>query len=270
MIDRDTIYVWRVQLDAMTALPGDEQAARLESWHSMLSAEERRRAGAFLTLEHRQDYVAAHAALRFVLGMYLGVSPGLVAIGSAGGTKPTLAVTVGVGSKDRGFGEKEWPDLRFNLSHTRGAVLIGIAIGRELGVDIEWQRPLDDLEGMARSVMSDEELLRWNTLEPENRIRAFYRVWTRKESYLKAIGLGLFRSLQDVTVPISADALEDAQRDSRRVLDRSGEGVWSVVDVPAWAGYSASVCWEGAGVPQLVVRDLDIARCDLTAIGELK
>jgi 4'-phosphopantetheinyl transferase len=270
MIDRDTIHVWRVQLDAMTTLPGDEQAARLESWRAMLSAEEQRRAGAFLALEHRQDYVAAHAALRFVLGMYLGVSPSLLDIGASGGTKPTLAVTAGVGSKDRDFWEKEWPDLRFNLSHTRGAVLIGIAIGRELGVDIEWQRPLDDLEGMARSVMSNEELLQWNALEPENRTRAFYRVWTRKESYLKAIGLGLFRNLQDVTVPVSADALEDAQRDSRRVLDRSGEGAWSVLDIPAWAGYSASVCWESAGVPPLVVRDLDIVRCDLAAIGGLR
>ena len=270
MIDRDSIHVWRVHLDAMTALPADEQAVRLESWRAMLSAEEQRRAGAFLALEHGQNYVAAHAALRFVLGMYLGVSPALVAIDSPGGTKPILTYTTGMGLKDRGFGEKEWPDLRFNLSHTRGAVLIGVAIGRELGVDIEWQRPMEDLEGMARSVMSDEELLRWSALEPENGTRAFYRVWTRKESYLKAIGLGLFRSLQDVTVPVSEGALEDAQRDSRRVLDRSGEGTWTVLDIPAWAGYSASVCWEGAGVPLLMVRDLDIARCDLAVIGRLE
>ena len=269
MIDRDTIHVWRVHLDAMTVLTGDEQTARLESWRAMLSAEEQRRAGAFLAIEHRQNYVAAHAALRFVLGMYLGVSPALVAIGPSDGTKPTLAVTAGMGANDRGFVEREWLDLRFNLSHTRGAVLIGVATGRELGVDIEWQRPIDDLEGMARSVMSSEELSRWNHLRPESRMCAFYQVWTRKESYLKAIGLGLFRSLQDVTVPVSADALEDAQRDSRRVLDGSGEGVWSVLDIPSWAGYSASVCWEGAAVPRLVVRDLDIAQCDLTAIGGL-
>ena len=268
MIDRDSIHVWRVRLDAMAALPAHERAARLESWRAMLSSEERRRAEAFLVLEHGQAYVAAHAVLRFVLGMYLGVSPASVDIGPSDGTKPTLA-TAGKGANDRDFVEKEWPDLRFNLSHTRGAVLIGIAIGRELGVDIEWQRPIEDLEGMARSVMSDGELLRWDALEPENRMRAFYHVWTRKESYLKAIGLGLYRSLQDVTVPVSADALEDAQEDSRLVLDRSGMGMWSVLDVLAWAGYSASVCWEGVELPSLVVRDLDVVRCDLTAIGEL-
>ena len=269
MIDRHSIHVWRVRLDAMAVLPVHERAALLESWRAMLSAEERRRAEAFLVLEHGQAYVAAHALLRFVLGMYLGVLPASVDIGPSDGTKPTLAATASKGTNNRDFVEKEWPDLRFNLSHTRGAVLIGIAIGRELGVDIEWERPIEDLEGMARTVMSDGELLWWNALEPKNRMSAFYRVWTRKESYLKAIGLGLYRSLQDVTVPVSADVLEDAQEDSRLVLDLSEEGMWSVLDVLVWAGYSASVCWEGAGVPPLVVRDLDIARCDLTAIGGL-
>ncbi len=269
MINRDSVDVWRVRLDAMAALPAGERAERLASWRSMLSAKEQRRAGAFIALEHEQAYVAAHAALRFVLGMYLGVSPSLVDIGSSDGSKPTLASTEDMGANDRDLVEKVLPDLRFNLSHTWGAVLIGVAIGREVGVDIEWQRPMEDLEGIARSVMSDEELSLWHELEPENRLRAFYHVWTRKESYLKAIGLGLYRSLQDVTVPVSADALEDAQGYSRRVLDRSGEGIWSVLDVPAWAGYSASVCWEGAGVPLLAVRNLDIGRCDLTAIGGL-
>jgi len=269
MIDRDSIHVWRVRLDAMAALPVNERAARLEPWRAMLSAEERRRAGAFVAIEHGEDYIAAHAALRFVLGVYLGVSPSLIEIGQPSGTKPTL-LAARTGANHRDFRQKEWLDLRFNLSHTRGAVLIGIATGRELGVDVEWQRPMKDLEGMARSVMSDEELLRWNALEPESRMRAFYHVWTRKESYLKAIGLGLFRSLQDVTVPVSADALEDSARDSRVVFDRSGDGTWSVLDVAAGASYSASVCWEGAEAPSLVVRDLDITRCDLTTTGGLK
>lgn len=269
MIDRDSIHVWRVRLDAMAALPVNERAARLKSWRAMLSAEERRRAGAFASIEHGEVYIVAHAVLRFVLGVYLGVSPSLIEIGPSDGTKPTLAAA-SRGANHREFTAKEWLDLRFNLSHTRGAVLIGIAAGRELGVDVEWQRPMEDLEGMARSVMSDRELSQWNALELKNRMRAFYHVWTRKESYLKAIGLGLFRSLQDVTVPVSADAMEDSARDSRVVLDRSGEGTWSVLDVAAGASYSASVCWEGTEAPSLVVRDLDITRCDLTVIGGLK
>ena len=259
MIDRDSIHVWQVRLDALAALPMYERAARLESWRAMLSAEERRRAGAFASIEHGEDYIAAHAALRFVLGVYLRVVPSSIEIGPSDGTKPTLAATWGEGANNRDFPQKEWPDLRFNLSHTRGAVLIGIATGRELGVDIEWQRPMEDLEGMARSVMSDGELSQWNVLGLENRMRAFYHVWTRKESYLCGYRPGaLPQSSGCDGACVSADALEDSAKDSRVVLDRSGEGTWSVLDVPAWKGYSASICWEGLGVPRLTVRNLDI------------
>jgi 4'-phosphopantetheinyl transferase len=235
----------------------------------MLSAEERRRADSFRAEVHQQNYIAAHGALRFVLGMYLGVLPASIEIHPSDGTKPALAAApistaAGLSGEERldsGF------DLRFNLSHTHGAVLIGVAIGRELGVDIEWQRPMEDLEGIALSVMSDEELGLWKALKPEDRARAFYQVWTRKESYLKAIGLGLYRSLQDVTVPVSADS--DGPIDSRLIQDRAGQGVWVVTDIPAGEGYSASICWEGVDVPQLAVRDLDIAQCDLTGVGKL-
>jgi 4'-phosphopantetheinyl transferase len=231
----------------------------------MLSAEERHRADSFRADGHGQDYIAAHAALRFVLGMYQGVLPGTIDIRSSSGTKPVLEFIPIL--TELGLVRDERLDLRFNLSHTHGAVLIGVAIGRELGIDVEWHRPMDDLEAMARSVMSDEELGLWKTLKPGDGTLAFYQVWTRKESYLKAIGLGLYRSLQDVTVPFFGDG--DSPIDSRLVQDRAGRGAWTVMDIPAWAGYSAAICWEGADVPQLTVRDLDIVQCDLTGIGEL-
>lgn len=266
MIDRDSIHVWRVRFDAFAVLSEVERDRRMESWRAILSAEERRRADSFRTEALRQDYIAAHAALRYVLGMYLKVWPAVIRIHAAERTKPSLAnVLIGLESDQ----DREQLDLRFNLSHTRGAVLIGIAAGRELGVDIECQRPIEDMEAMAGSVMSDEELRLWKALEREMRTRAFYQVWTRKEAYLKAIGLGLYRSLQGVTVPVSASGLEDRMLQPRLVVDRSGEADWMVMDTPAWAGYSAAVCWEGVDGPELTVRDLDITRSDLGEIGKL-
>jgi len=258
MIHRGSADVWRVRIDAIAALPVGERAERIEMWRGMLSAEERRRADLFLADGHRHEYVAAHAVLRYVLGMYLKVLPSAVRIVTLEGTKPALAAEQ--------VADRPNSDLRFNLSHTRGAVLIGISIGREVGIDIEWQRPMEDLEAMARSVMSDQELGLWKVLRPESRPSAFYEVWTRKESYLKAIGLGLYRSLQDVTVPVSEGAGDESPG---LVLDRSGQGSWRVLGIPAWDGYSAAVCWEGDDVPLVTVRDLDILQCDLSGIGEL-
>jgi len=162
---------------------------------------------------------------------------------------------VGESSRD-GQSNGVQPDLRFNLSHTRGAALIGVAAGRELGIDIEWQRPMEDLEGMARAVMSREELGQWLVLPPDDQTPAFYHLWTRKEAYLKAIGLGLYRSLQDVTVPVSARQLDPHSGRGGLVRDSAGSGIWAIADIAAGDGYSASICCEGASVPALTVEDL--------------
>ncbi len=135
--------------------------------------------------------------------------------------------------------------------------MIAVARGREVGIDIEWQRPMEDMEGMARAVMSEEEYPLWLALPASDQAVAFYRLWTRKESYLKAIGLGLFRDLHDITVPVSADFLDPA-RDGPPVRDKAGYGVWRVADIPAEGSYAASICCEGGPLPALSVQDWQV------------
>lgn len=240
MLRTDTIYVWQVKLDAAYGL----SPAELAHWRSLLSEEEKQRADAFHHAEHRLDYLTSHVALRVVLSRCLGIRPDKVdfARKKETGAKPAVVSNLA--------------DVRFNLSHTRGQALIGVTVGCELGIDIEWHRPLEDLDAMARMVMSDTELAIWQELKPEERDRAFYNLWTRKESYLKAIGLGLYRDLHDVTVPVSAKLLDSLQQGGSPIADRSGEGLWRVTDIPAPDAYSASVCWEGTVFPELVLRDL--------------
>jgi 4'-phosphopantetheinyl transferase len=151
-------------------------------------------------------------------------------------------------------------DIRFNLSHTNGVALVAVGLGRELGVDIEWHRPLEDLEAMARAVMSELELRQWLALDSEYRYVAFYHLWSRKESYLKAIGLGLYRNLHEVTVPISAERLDESGGRIHVVHDVSGEGRWQLRDVLASADYSASVCCEGVRPFAIEVEELDLGR----------
>jgi len=240
--------VWRI------SLPASSSVTQLAAWRAVLSDEEKRRADSFRLDPLAHDFLLAHAALRTVLGECLGISPGLVQFSSqlegyAGGStaKPKLIAVHGSGD----------PDLRFNLSHTHGAALIGVAIGRELGIDIEWQRPMNDLEGLACSVMSAEELTQWQALDSGDRPAAFYHLWTRKESYLKAIGQGLYHDLQAVTVPVSPRPMDPFSGECGLIRGPAGEGLWSVTDLPVPKGYSASICWEGAELPAFLVRDLD-------------
>ena len=254
MLDGNSIHIWRVGLEA-TAAAAEDQA---DSLRGMLSPEENRRANAFRVDVLRREYVTAHAALRLILGKYLGVAPaavpfaeGLARTNGGSETKPRLMPVTGLGN--------ELSDLRFSLSHTHGASLIGVAMAREVGVDVEWQRPMDDLDPVAISVMSSEELKNWQALRPEDRLGAFFNLWTRKESYLKAIGVGLFHSLQSVTVPVSANILNVYSRSFAIVKDSARVGEWGVSDIPVPVTLSASVCWEGGNMPQITVQDLDLS-----------
>jgi 4'-phosphopantetheinyl transferase len=258
MLSLDRVYIWRVSLDRSAA----NSAAQLEYWRAMLSAEELCKSRKFHSEKLCHDYIASHAALRLVLGYCLGVSPASVhyanepVSGNEGGsasaatTKPAL---LHAGDRDN-----QPASLHFNLSHTSGAALIGVALGRELGVDIEWHRPLGDLHDMAQNVMSNLELEQWLTMPPVEQTIGFYNVWTRKEAYLKAIGLGLYRSLQEVTVPVSASPIESQSDEPSLVHDDRGAGNWTIRDIPVNEGYSASVCREGSGTFDLAIEDLNM------------
>jgi 4'-phosphopantetheinyl transferase len=249
MVEDNTIRVWTVALDA-----GPESADRW--FNQLLSAEEQDRAGRFQAAHLRVDWITARAALRFALGRCLQVSPAQVTFRPpepggqpyAGSAKPVLSQNTG---------------LSFNLSHTQGRALIAVS-SLEVGVDVERHRSVEveaDLAGMARAVMSDEELALWRALSARDRARAFYHLWTRKESYIKATGLGMFSGLREITVPVWPYPLFEAEI----VSDLSQSCPWMVRDLPIEPGYSASISWRAAEsarpddplIPEVVVEALD-------------
>jgi len=105
------VDLWRVDLDA----PDVDL--------SPLSADERARAARFLRDDPRRRWQAGRAALRTVLGGYLGIAPAAVELELGHRGKPALA-------------DPE-ASLRFNLSHSGELALIALARGREVGVDVE-------------------------------------------------------------------------------------------------------------------------------------
>ncbi len=220
----------------------------------MLSQEEVRKADAFRLDNLRSDYIQSHAALRLVLSECTGMDPAAIKLTVV---PPSMPMTfTAAASKPAidwdGSNAATRSDVRFNLSHTSGAALIAVSLGREVGVDIEKQRSMNDMDAIAQSVFSREEWAQWESLEEEFRMTMFYRVWTRKEAYLKAIGLGIFHELQDVTVPKATEPLRGVEG-SMPVNDRVGGGEWRVADVPVGSGWSAAVCWQGDGVKRLQV-----------------
>jgi 4'-phosphopantetheinyl transferase len=173
----DEVHVWSVDLDRLPeAVLGEP-----------LSADERERGRRFRFERDRRRFVTARGLLRRLLGRYLGLEPSRLRFGYGPRGKPFLA------------GEDE---LRFNVSHSGGLALLAFAWDRELGVDVEEERPVEEAEAIARRYFSSWEERELRLLTEVERQAAFFRCWTRKEAFIKATGDGLSRSLDafDVTL----------------------------------------------------------------------
>lgn len=167
-------------------------AAEMAFWSDTLSPSETERAGRFRTPQLRIEFVAAHGMLRWLLGQYLDVSPASVEYVLGPHGKPALAPQM-------------HSPLRFNLAHSGGLGVVGLALGREIGVDIEALRPLSVEDLSSNSVWTPDERSQLERLGHEDREAAFYTGWVRKEACLKACGMGLAQGGDFVSVSLCWD-----------------------------------------------------------------
>lgn len=210
-----TVHLWLRRLDV--------SQAEVKSAFELLSVEERNRAERFKIERPRTEFVLTRATLRLLLGHYLGMDAKVVRFRYENRGKPFL--------EDR-------DDLYFNVSHTDGLSLLGFARSRNIGVDVERVKPDTEAEKLAERFFSERERQDLRQLQDDELRAAFFRVWTRKEAYIKATGDGLSLPLDQFDVSIAArerDALRATRPDAAEV-ER-----WTVSDVAVPVGYSAAV-----------------------------
>ena len=210
------VHVWRIALN--------QEDDKLERFRRTLEASELERAGRFYFDKHRRHFIVGRGFLRTVVARYLGAQPHALRFEYGAYGKPAL-----------GSGHT----LRFNLSHSNEVALLAVALDAELGVDVEHIRADFATEDIARRYFSRAEVEVFNALPPEERVAAFFRCWTRKEAYIKAIGKGFSQALDafDVTLaPEVAPALLRAEED-----DASR---WFLTDVPVGESYAGALIVE--------------------------
>jgi phosphopantetheinyl transferase len=134
----------------------------------------------------------ARASTRVVLADALGTDPDRVPIsrqcahcGHPSHGRPTVA------GDDR---------ISFSVSHSGSFAVIALTDGDvTVGVDVEEVRPRRRLGALAARVLNDEEHTAWLAIDDDGaRLRSFLRMWTAKEAYLKALGIGIATRLRDV------------------------------------------------------------------------
>jgi 4'-phosphopantetheinyl transferase len=185
-----------------------------------LSAEEQARAGRFRFDRDRERFVARRLFLRAVLCEYIGASPAEVRFRTTALGRPEL-------DPDRG--------VSFSTSHSDGLAVVAVAHDRSVGVDVERIRPIADAMEVAEQFLSRPEVEMLRSAPESSRSRQFLTIWTRKESYAKAIGAGL-------TLPF--DAFDVSTRDgvhSGTPGGAQGDSRFEFLSLDTFAGYAMAV-----------------------------
>jgi len=218
VLGSDDVHVWRASVAA--AAPFESQLV------GVLGGAENEMAARFHFERDRIRYVVAHAMLRSILAAYAGVAPATLEFGAGPFGKPYLR---------RGS-----PALEFNLSHSGDVVLMALARDRPVGVDVEEWSANVEVESIATLVFSPLEQEHVVAAGPSARNRAFFRVWSRKEAYIKATGHGVSRGLDHFDVVGAAVPGRVTDHLASDAGDR-----WLLRDLDLDVGYAGAVAAAG-------------------------
>ena len=95
----------------------------------------------------------------------------------------------------------DYPQIHFNISHSGGILLAAISAIGAVGVDIEQAKPQRrDFPGLVTKCFAKSEQNYWNALPETEKTAEFYRFWTRKEAFVKAVGRGLAMGLREFAI----------------------------------------------------------------------
>ncbi len=207
--------VWSERLDDTGAL---------DKSFEVLSQEERVRARSFRFELDRVRFAARRAFVRRVLALYVGVSPADIRIRIAPLGKPGLEPPCGV---------------FFNTSHSDGLAVVAIAYERGVGIDIERVRPIPGVMELAERYFAPEEVRLLQSTAAESRAEVFFKIWTRKESYAKAIGAGLY-------VPFESFDVSEDDRGVGSPRGPRGGSRFIFADLDTPDGFAGAVTMSGA------------------------
>lgn len=183
--NRNETHVWRVKAN-------ESNAALLAS---SLTEAEHAHAKCFRLPASRNEFIVARGFIRFVLGRHLRILPGSIRVREGQHGKPELATQL--------YGDR----LTFNLSHSRGVILAAITVGHEVGIDIEFLDSNVHFSEIARTIFSPTEERWLSQLPDDKRQLNYFRCWTRKEAFVKALGEGLSDRIRQVEIVPVAGAL---------------------------------------------------------------
>lgn len=163
----NSVDVWQVSVNRSFGLQ-----------HSLLSSGDQLKAARFLHEKDRSSFITRRIVTKLLLARYLNTDAAGVCFGSSLNKKPVLAGRT---------------NIHFNISHSSELILIAVS-DHEVGIDVERLDPDLRHSEIAENAFSEDELEFYEMAG--DRVERFYRMWTRKESLLKAVGKGINNDLK--------------------------------------------------------------------------
>ena len=227
IISSNEVHVWR--------LYQEKTNSQIETLQGILSPDELARSEKFHFEKDRKKFILTRGILRKLLGSYLGKNPQQIRFNYTSFGKPFLAI------------DSENNNLSFNLSHSGELVLYAITRNQKIGIDIEQIRDHTDVMAIAKRFFSPAEIGEMEKANEKNCTELFFRYWTRKEAFVKALGKGVSFPMERLDVSL----LNKFSPIIKSTAENNETACLNVQDLLPGDGYLAAIATE--------VNDADIS-----------
>lgn len=208
---------------------------------SFLDKNEQCKAMRFVQITHSRRYVASHGKLRLILAEYLGMPPEKISYTEQAFGKPVIVIN----------GLEH--EIKFNLSHSDNQMLVAVGLESQIGVDIEVWNGSVDAVSIANICFAEAERCFWNGLPESRKDEFFYRFWTRKESFVKAVGVGIGLDVSRVvSSPVGAARFLSVPE------GYGPAGDWALVDLHFGSGIGAALTVPAKCYDRIELRQLEL------------
>ena len=206
------VHIWKAKLDQPEPV--------ISKMGQTLSDDELSRAKKFYFKRDSDKFIVSHGILRHILGDYLNKEPS------------DLTFKYGIRGKPYLMDD----EICFNMSHSGDIAVYAFARNPEIGVDVERIRNFPEADDIFSRFFSPYENKVFKSLPDEQKQEAFFRCWTLKEAYIKALGDGLAHPLDQFDVSF-------APGEPAGLLNEESSK-WLLKDFVPAPGYMAAVALE--------------------------
>jgi len=228
-VEHNEVHLWRFHV-------GDGSAAA-KAGVQLLAADELHRAARYRRPQDRDRFIANRAFLRRVLAVHLG--------------QP--AENLGFEYNEDGKpGIKDGAEIEFSLSHSHEVAFVAVS-KVAVGADIQQLDRHCEALAIAERFFTSAEIAALKNSDVENQRAEFFRIWTRKESCVKASGTRLERALNHLCVLSSSSSSSSSSSARKCVIENVGK-TWLIQDQEVFPGYSGAFAVELRGQSEIKVK----------------